>query len=75
MKALLIGAAVSGRAALGLLEADGFEVVVYDADPAAVADLGAERQVKQKAAGARTLALICVGSTLFTFASIFLIMF
>ena len=45
MKALLIGAAVSGRAALGLLEADGFEVVVYDADPAAVADLGAGRQV------------------------------
>ncbi len=45
MKALLIGAAVSGRAALGLLEADGFEVLVYDADPAAVADLGAGRQV------------------------------
>jgi putative Mg2+ transporter-C (MgtC) family protein len=32
--------------------------------------IGAERQVKQKAAGARTLALICVGSTLFTIASI-----
>jgi putative Mg2+ transporter-C (MgtC) family protein len=32
--------------------------------------IGAERQVKQKAAGARTLALICVGSTLFTLASI-----
>jgi len=32
--------------------------------------IGAERQFKQKAAGARTLALICVGSTLFTIASI-----
>lgn len=32
--------------------------------------IGVERQVKQKAAGARTLALICVGSTLFTLASI-----
>jgi len=32
--------------------------------------IGIERQVKQKAAGARTLALICVGSTLFTIASI-----
>jgi putative Mg2+ transporter-C (MgtC) family protein len=32
--------------------------------------IGAERQVKQKSAGARTLALICVGSTLFTIASI-----
>ncbi|HUU61863.1 MAG TPA: UDP-N-acetylmuramoyl-L-alanine--D-glutamate ligase, partial [Acidimicrobiia bacterium] len=46
MKALLIGAAVSGRAALHLLEADGYEVVVYDADPAAVADLGAGRRVQ-----------------------------
>ncbi|MEK6799234.1 MAG: MgtC/SapB family protein [Planctomycetota bacterium] len=32
--------------------------------------LGAERQAKQKAAGARTLTLICVGSCLFTLASI-----
>ena len=32
--------------------------------------IGAERQFKRKAAGARTLTLICVGSTLFTFASI-----
>jgi UDP-N-acetylmuramoylalanine--D-glutamate ligase len=46
VKALLIGAAVSGRAALRLLEADGYEVVVYDADPAAVADLGAGRRVQ-----------------------------
>jgi len=45
MRALVIGAAVSGRAALRLLEADGYEVLVYDADPAAVADLGAGRQV------------------------------
>jgi UDP-N-acetylmuramoylalanine--D-glutamate ligase len=46
MKALLIGAAVSGRAALRLLESDGYEVVVFDADPAAVADLGVERRVR-----------------------------
>lgn len=45
MKVLLIGAAVSGRAALRLLEGDGHEVVVYDADPAAVADLSVERRV------------------------------
>ncbi|HSQ36852.1 MAG TPA: UDP-N-acetylmuramoyl-L-alanine--D-glutamate ligase [Acidimicrobiia bacterium] len=45
MRALVIGAAVSGRAALRLLEADGYEVVVYDADPAALADLGAGRRV------------------------------
>ena len=32
--------------------------------------IGAERQSKQKAAGARTLTLICVGSTVFTLASI-----
>ena len=32
--------------------------------------VGAERQFKQKAAGARTLTLICVGSTIFTMASI-----
>ena len=46
MRALLIGAAVSGRAALRLLEGDGYEVVVYDADPAAVADLAAGRPVR-----------------------------
>jgi len=45
VKALLIGAAVSGRAALRLLEEDGYEVTVYDADPAAVADLGEDRRV------------------------------
>jgi len=45
VKALLIGAAVSGRAALRLLEEDGYEVTVYDADPAAVADLGEGRRV------------------------------
>ena len=45
MKALLIGAAVSGRAALRLLEEDGYEVTVYDADPAAVADLREDRRV------------------------------
>lgn len=32
--------------------------------------VGAERQFKQKAAGTRTLTLICVGSTIFTLASI-----
>jgi putative Mg2+ transporter-C (MgtC) family protein len=32
--------------------------------------VGAERQFKQKAAGARTLTLICVGSTIFTMASV-----
>jgi len=45
MRALVIGAAVSGRAALRLLEGDGHEVVVYDADPQAVAGLGAGRRV------------------------------
>jgi UDP-N-acetylmuramoylalanine--D-glutamate ligase len=45
MRVLLIGAAVSGRAALRLLEEDGWEVVVYDAEPAAVADLGEGRRV------------------------------
>jgi UDP-N-acetylmuramoylalanine--D-glutamate ligase len=45
MRTLLIGAAVSGRAALRLLEGDGHEVVVYDADPAAVADLADGRRV------------------------------
>jgi UDP-N-acetylmuramoylalanine--D-glutamate ligase len=46
MKVLLIGAAVSGRAALDLLEGEGHEVVVYDAEPAAVADLGSGRRVQ-----------------------------
>lgn len=32
--------------------------------------IGAERETKQKPAGLRTITLICVGSTLFTFASI-----
>lgn len=45
MRVLLIGAAVSGRAALHLLESDGWEVLVYDADPAAVADLSGDRRV------------------------------
>ncbi len=45
MKTLVIGAAVSGRAALGLLEKDGHEVVVYDADPQAVAGLASGRRV------------------------------
>ena len=40
MRVLLVGAAVSGRAALRLLEREGHEVVVYDADPAAVAGPG-----------------------------------
>lgn len=39
MRVLVLGAAVSGRAAIRLLEASGHEVVVHDADPAAVADL------------------------------------
>lgn len=34
--------------------------------------IGAERETKQKPAGLRTITLICVGSTLFTFASILL---
>jgi UDP-N-acetylmuramoylalanine--D-glutamate ligase len=45
MKVLLVGAAVSGRAALRLLEREGHQVVVYDADPAAVAGLEKDRQV------------------------------
>ncbi|MCJ7725046.1 MAG: UDP-N-acetylmuramoyl-L-alanine--D-glutamate ligase [Acidimicrobiia bacterium] len=36
---LVLGAAVSGRAALRLLESEGHEVVLHDSDPAAVADL------------------------------------
>lgn len=39
MKVLLLGAAISGRAALPLLEAEGHEVAVYDADPRALAGL------------------------------------
>lgn len=46
MRALVIGAAVSGRAALRLLEAEGHDVVVYDADPQAVAGLAAGRRVQ-----------------------------
>jgi UDP-N-acetylmuramoylalanine--D-glutamate ligase len=42
MTALVIGAAVSGRAAVPLLRADGEKVVVYDHDPAAVAGLDAD---------------------------------
>lgn len=34
--------------------------------------IGAERETKQKPAGIRTITLICVGSTIFTFASILL---
>ena len=34
--------------------------------------IGAERETKQKPAGLRTITLICIGSTLFTFASILL---
>ena len=44
MRVLLIGAAVSGRAALGLLEGEGHEVVLYDADPAALQGLGEGRR-------------------------------
>jgi len=45
MRALVLGAAVSGRAALRLLEGDGFETLVYDADPAAVEGLAGTRRV------------------------------
>jgi UDP-N-acetylmuramoylalanine--D-glutamate ligase len=44
MKVLVIGAAVSGRAALRLLEGEGHAVVVYDADPAALQGLGEGRR-------------------------------
>ena len=40
----MLGAAVSGRAALGLLEKEGHEVVVYDADAAALAGLSVGRE-------------------------------
>lgn len=39
MNVLIVGAAVSGRAAMELALSDGSDVVVYDDDPAAVADL------------------------------------
>jgi UDP-N-acetylmuramoylalanine--D-glutamate ligase len=43
VRALVIGAGISGRAALRLLLGDGYRVVVYDADPAALEGLeGAE---------------------------------
>jgi len=42
MTALVIGAAVSGRAAVPLLRADGEKVVVYDHDPAAATALDAD---------------------------------
>ncbi len=42
MTALVIGAAVSGRAAVPLLRADGEKVAVYDRDPAAADDLDAD---------------------------------
>jgi len=43
MTALVIGAAVSGRAAAALLRTSGETVVVYDADPAAVRGVAADR--------------------------------
>ncbi|MBU1227834.1 MAG: UDP-N-acetylmuramoyl-L-alanine--D-glutamate ligase [Actinobacteria bacterium] len=43
MRVLVLGAAVSGRAALRLLESEGHTVVVHDADPGAVTDLGGGR--------------------------------
>jgi len=43
MTALVLGAAVSGRAASALLRATGEEVVLYDADPAALEDADADR--------------------------------
>lgn len=39
MTVLIVGAAVSGRAAMGLALSDSSDVVVYDDDPAAIADL------------------------------------
>jgi UDP-N-acetylmuramoylalanine--D-glutamate ligase len=44
MRVLVVGAAVSGRAALALLEAEGHEVSVYDADPGAAAAMGEGRR-------------------------------
>jgi len=43
MRVLVLGAAVSGRAALRMLEKEGHEVVVHDADPKAVEGLGEGR--------------------------------
>ena len=43
MRVLVLGAAVSGRSALRLLESEGHEVVLHDLDPAAVADLAEGR--------------------------------
>jgi UDP-N-acetylmuramoylalanine--D-glutamate ligase len=42
MTALVVGAAVSGRAAAALLRADGEKVVVYDLDPAALDGVDAD---------------------------------
>ena len=42
MRALVVGSAVSGRAASGLLERLGHEVVVFDSDPAALDGVRAE---------------------------------
>jgi UDP-N-acetylmuramoylalanine--D-glutamate ligase len=42
MRVLVVGSAVSGRAALRLLQSRGHEVVVYDRDPDGGADLAAE---------------------------------
>jgi len=43
MRVLVLGAAVSGRAALRLLEGEGHEVIIHDALPNAVADLAEGR--------------------------------
>lgn len=42
MTALVIGAAISGRAAASLLRAQGHKVVIYDRDPAALAGAAAD---------------------------------
>ncbi|HAX81832.1 MAG TPA: UDP-N-acetylmuramoyl-L-alanine--D-glutamate ligase [Actinobacteria bacterium] len=42
MTALVIGAAISGRAAAGLLRAQGHKVVLYDRDPEALAGVDAD---------------------------------
>jgi len=43
MRVLVLGAAVSGRAALRLLEAEGHDLIVHDANPAAVEGLAGVR--------------------------------
>jgi len=43
MRVLVLGAAVSGRAAIRLLEGEGHEVVLHDSDPVALVGLGGER--------------------------------